>query len=86
MILISILSEYTMRTYDLMNFVARDMVDGVSDENICISWDVTHVTLVQWRNDPQFSMCLHHARLDKQSHIPTLFPTEKRNLGLPFRI
>ena len=69
-----------MRTSDLMLYVAYDLINEVSERNICISWDISQEILNQWKTDPQFNSCLKIAKEHKQSHTPILFPTELRNL------
>ncbi len=71
-----------MRTCDLMLFVAHDLLNGVSNKDICSSWDISLNTLNRWKKDPQFKSCMERAEEHRLSHIPVLFPTELRNLGV----
>ncbi len=74
------LAGFDMQTEDLRLYVAHDLINEVSDDHICTSWDISPDTLKRWKKDPQFELHMEVAKDHKKLHIPVLFPTELRNL------
>jgi len=58
-----ILAVFNVLTKDLMLFIAHDIINEGSEQDICTSWDILPDTLTRWKKDPKFKMmCLVRGR------------------------
>ena len=62
---------------DLMSDVIDDLLDGVSVQKVCSSRKVSPETLIKWRVDPMFLVCVREAQIARRSQSPESHTTKK---------